>query len=213
MLGALGPARRRGGAGRGFTVIELMVVVALVAVILALAAPSMYDYLVRQRVAGVAAELMTDLQFARTEAVTRNRNVWVTFRTDDAAGRPPMTCYTIYTRGNVGICDCRRPIGSACDNEAEFEEIKTVQLLRSTRVELNPPASPANQVIFSGTRGLAEWKGHKLGDAGYASDWADFAVDVTSARSGVLRVRVKLTGRPQLCSPDGSISGVPACGD
>lgn len=213
MLGALGPARRRGGAARGFTVIELMVVVALVAVILALAAPSMYDYLVRQRVAGVAAELMTDLQFARTEAVTRNRNVWVTFRTDDAAGRPPMTCYTIHTLGAVGECDCRKPIGSACDAVAEIQEIKTVQLLRSTHVELQPPDWPANQLLFSAARGLAGWQGHFATDPGYTSDWHDYEVDIASARSGVLRARVNLTGRPQLCSPNGSISGVPACGD
>jgi type IV fimbrial biogenesis protein FimT len=54
---------------RGFTLIELMVVVVLVAVLLVLAAPSFTDQLARRRLEGVATELSTDLQFARTQAV------------------------------------------------------------------------------------------------------------------------------------------------
>lgn len=223
MLGALGPARRRGGAGRGFTVIELMVVVALVAVILALAAPSMYDYLVRQRVAGINAELVTDLELARSEAIARNADVYVTFRVDDDS----MTCYTIHTLANFGRCDCRKPIGTACLKSdgtpyVGAHEIKTVQVPRSTNAVLVPPAegySTSNQVIFSKTRGMIDWQGHRpltpSGDddfANYVANWAHFSVGVESPRGGRLRTQINITGRPQVCSPDGSFTGVPRCG-
>ena len=116
MLGALMQSPR---SRRGLTIIELMVVVGVVAVLAALAAPSLRDFMARQRVAAINAELVTDLQFARSEAVSRNRDVYVTFRTDDRAGQPPMTCYTVHTRGTVGNCDCRKPLGTACPNLAE----------------------------------------------------------------------------------------------
>jgi len=195
----------------GLTVIELMVVVAVVAVLAALAAPSLRDFLARQRVAAVNAELVTDLKFARSEAVARNREVYLTFRTAPRVGSPPMTCYTIHTLGVVGSCDCRKPPGTACQDVAEVVEIKTVQVLSSTNVSLVPPASPANRVGFTGTRGFAFWSGHSPSDAAYSADWEDFAVGVESSISGMLRTSVGITGKSQVCSPDGSISAVARC--
>lgn len=53
----------------GFTLIEAMVVVALVAILAALAAPSFTTLIANQRVTSSAQELQTLLQFARAEAV------------------------------------------------------------------------------------------------------------------------------------------------
>ena len=56
-------------SARGFTLIELMVVVALASVILTLAVPSFIGMLAKKRLEGLAQELGTDLQYARGEAV------------------------------------------------------------------------------------------------------------------------------------------------
>jgi prepilin-type N-terminal cleavage/methylation domain-containing protein len=207
---------RRQRHALGLTVIEMMVAVAVVAVLAALAAPSLLDFLARQRVAAVNAELVTDLKFARSEAVARNREVYITFYTDPLAGSPPMTCYTIHTLGVVGSCDCRKPPGTACLSDAgnpvaEVLEIKTVQVLRSTKVSLMPPAWPADIIGFTGTRGYAFWSGHMPTDADYSTDWQDFQVGVESSISGALRTSVGITGKSQVCSPDGSITGAPRC--
>lgn len=214
MLGQVAPGKtvRRGGAAAaagaaGFTVIEMMVVVMVAAVILALAVPSFRDFIARQRVAAVNAELVTSLQLARSEAVARDWSVFVTFQTDDLPGQPPMTCYTVHTLRAVGVCDCRKALGTACTG-TDVEEIKTVQVLRSTNVTLVPPESPTAQLIFEARRGLASWSGHS---ASSVASWADFVVDVQSSVNGKLRTLVNLTGRSQVCSPDGSIRGVAAC--
>lgn len=60
---------------RGLTIIELMIVIALIAIVLTVAIPSFRDILERRRLEGVANELAIDLQYARTEAVSRQANV------------------------------------------------------------------------------------------------------------------------------------------
>lgn len=59
----------------GFTVIELMAVVVVTAVLITLAAPAFLDLLARRRLEGVANGLNADLQYARSEAVSRQQDV------------------------------------------------------------------------------------------------------------------------------------------
>src|SRR5262245_19540720 len=56
---------------RGFTLLELMVVLALAAVILALGAPAFNDFRANNRLTGVANDFLGALQVARTEAIKR----------------------------------------------------------------------------------------------------------------------------------------------
>jgi type IV fimbrial biogenesis protein FimT len=63
---------------RGFTLIELMLTVAVGAVLLAVAAPSMKTFIENQRVKTASYDLNYTLNFARSEAVKRNGQVLVT---------------------------------------------------------------------------------------------------------------------------------------
>ncbi len=65
-------------ASQGFTLIEAMVVVALVAILAALAAPSFITTIANQRVSSAAQELQTLLLFARAEAVYKRTETSVT---------------------------------------------------------------------------------------------------------------------------------------
>lgn len=62
---------------RGFTLIELMVTLAVVAILGMLAAPSFRHLIVSSSLSNLSSDLNGDLQFARTEAVSRQMNVAV----------------------------------------------------------------------------------------------------------------------------------------
>jgi len=64
-------------ASQGFTAIELMVVVAIMAILLALAAPSFTPLIERWRVRDAAETLTSSLYFARSEAIKRGGSVIV----------------------------------------------------------------------------------------------------------------------------------------
>ena len=66
-------APRRGYVG--FTLIELVVVIAIVGFLTSFAAPALRGFLVNQRVKTVAYELIADLTLARSEALKRGRAV------------------------------------------------------------------------------------------------------------------------------------------
>ena len=60
---------------RGLTFIELMTVMIIAAVLATLAIPSFGDQLARRRLEGVATDLSTDLQYARSQAVNTRADV------------------------------------------------------------------------------------------------------------------------------------------
>ena len=60
---------------RGFTLIELMVTVAIAAIVLTLGVPSFRDLIQNNRVASTVNGLVTALQLARSEAIKRGGNI------------------------------------------------------------------------------------------------------------------------------------------
>jgi len=63
--------RTRFDPQRGFTLVEMMVVVAMAAILLAVAVPSFAEMVARMRLEGMVHNLATDLQLARAEAIQR----------------------------------------------------------------------------------------------------------------------------------------------
>lgn len=63
---------------RGFTAIEMMIVVFIVGIITAIAAPNMAQMIRNQRVKSAAFDLFASLTYARSEALKRNVAVTIT---------------------------------------------------------------------------------------------------------------------------------------
>ncbi|HEY2929577.1 GspH/FimT family pseudopilin [Piscinibacter sp.] len=174
----------RPSTARGFTLIELMVVVALTAVILSLAAPSFSNFLAKRRVEGVASELVTDLQYARSEAVQRNANVGVIVES---------SCYSVYVLGTTDATSCTsRGTGSV--------ELKTVQLATGSATLVFTSNNSKAFIEFEPVRGMAT-NASSVDYSGY--------INVTgSSGSWTLRAVVTKIGRVKTCSPDSSMTGV-----
>ena len=120
--------------------------VAVVAIVLVLAAPSFRDIIEMQRLRGTNAQFVTDVQFARTEALSRQEVTGISFGVTSG-----MSCYVIHTCGTVAssscTCNCASAEGSRCT--APQREIRTVQLPGSTKVTLVPVAvSGATSVSY-----------------------------------------------------------------
>lgn len=83
---------------RGFTMIEAVITVAVLAIILAAAVPSYASYMARQRLRHAAEMLELDLRRARALAVDEGRSVHVSF----ASG--PQWCWG---SSRVAPCNCQ----------------------------------------------------------------------------------------------------------
>ena len=68
--------KTRAAAGqRGFTIVELMTVITILAVLAMAAAPGMQSLIASARARAAANDLIADLVLARSEAIKRNREV------------------------------------------------------------------------------------------------------------------------------------------
>jgi type IV fimbrial biogenesis protein FimT len=61
----------------GFTLVEVMVVISIVAVLASFALPSMRQFVVKTKISGIANDIVGSLNFARSEALRRGQTVIV----------------------------------------------------------------------------------------------------------------------------------------
>lgn len=86
---------------KGFTLVELMVAIAILGIVGSLAIPAMSNFAMRQRVSSQANEIMLSLAFARSEAIKRNASILMIPVTDASTGWSDGWCV-----GPTTINDC-----------------------------------------------------------------------------------------------------------
>lgn len=165
---------------QGFTLTELLAVFAVLAIIAMLAAPSFTTFLAKKRVEGATTELVTDLLYARSEAVQRREPVHVTFGD---------RCYVVHTTTAGGSCTA----AGASSVPPPGVELKTVQLGVGSSLQLVPNGA-VTRYTFEPQRG--------------ALTTTPSSVNVDSSIGGFkLRAIVTGVGRVRTCTPDGSVPG------
>jgi type IV fimbrial biogenesis protein FimT len=68
----------------GFTLIELMFVLALLGIVLSIGAPAMQTMVINNRISTAAGDLMSDFTFARATAISRSQRVGICASADQA---------------------------------------------------------------------------------------------------------------------------------
>ena len=179
----------------GVTLVELMVTLAIMAVLVAVALPSMRDFVARKRLEGVAQELMTDLRLLKSQQLMRGRMAVIRF-----GSSTEQTCYALYFKGTGRVldCDCTRPAGSECGADGlagRPELIRLASIPRSSGVSLT-----ANRSDLS----LAGIDGMPVGNA-------TVQATIESSRTGSIRVSTNAVGLPSICSVSGVYGTVTQC--
>lgn len=170
----------------GFTVVEMLVVISILALLLGLAIPSYQELQERYRLEGHSLELTTDLYYLRSEAVSRNQGLRISFGTDDLG-----SCYVLH-HGSAGACTCASN-GTAQCAAADTTAIKAIGLRneRGIRLQSNVPS-----MLFDPIRGTTTPAG---------------SLNLFTQNGKTLRQVVNIMGRAKTCSPNASVSGYAAC--
>jgi len=141
----------------GFTLVELMIVVAIVGIVATIAVPSFQDTLERNRLKEAVESLKSDLMFAKTEAIKQSKNIRVTLIKSGTDW-----CYGINDDNTA--CACGTSATANCGiksvNGNQFKGISlgaatntTFGFRRGTATNIGPILSSANyevKVIVSG---------------------------------------------------------------
>ncbi|TDP74950.1 GspH/FimT family pseudopilin [Roseateles toxinivorans] len=202
MLGQVMTIMARPRHPHGFTMVELMIGLIILGVLAAVALPAFQDFRLVQRLKAINAQVVTDMQFARAEAVSRNTFMRVSFRNNSA-----MTCYSLYITtdavGNTRRCDCRLGAGSACPEGAT--EVRTVQIPASMSVSVRP-AFAVSAFAFDHVTGTIAAVNTDTGSQ--VLDSFDIVSEIDTSRQ--LITTIGRTGRPTVCGSNPNL-GSPTC--
>lgn len=149
------PSFRSAPPARGFTIIELMLVVAMVAVLLGLAVPTMREAIVRNTVASAGNELGAAIAQARGLSITHNS--CATICAAAVSGTTTPACATPGARGWQGgwivfsnpACDAAQT-----DPTAAGATLRLVRNAGTDDLSITASATALNRVMFD-PRGLS----------------------------------------------------------
>ena len=185
MSAARRPAARRGPRrGLGLTLLELMIALAIAAVLGAMAVPSMGTMLQHRRLSAAAWALATDLGEARAEAIRRGQTVQLLF-----GGDLSHWCYVLVAGGDDAAAPDCAARGAALG----------LRLLKRVTAADHPGIA------------LLDAQPMRLGASGAAVALDAPSASLANARGEQLRVRLSRLGRPSLCAPAAAVGEVPRC--
>ncbi|MGL5037820.1 MAG: GspH/FimT family pseudopilin [Aeromonas sp.] len=132
------------GRSAGFTLIELMIALGLVALILTVAIPSYQSLRQEQLVNAATQAVYTDVMLLKSEAIKRNRNLQLILFNSGTSN----WCYRIHIDGSCGSCSdaCSSIEGRKGADASEFQGV----VLTGTYAESSSSVRP---ITFSPRRG------------------------------------------------------------
>lgn len=169
----------------GVSLVEAMLVLVVIALAIGAGMPNVESLRQRAELLGVAAQIETDVHFARSEAVARNRTLRLTLKESQGG-----TCYLVHA-GPVPNCDCGQVQQGTCAEAGEVH--RAVAFPDSSRVQVR---ANARSMTFDPVKGTV----------------TPTATIRAESRDGhALNQVVGLLGRVRTCSPQASMPGVVSC--
>jgi len=194
----------------GFTLLEMLIAIAIVAIIVTVAMPNMSEVADTQRLIGATEQVYAHLQQARSEAVSRNTNTFVNFAVDgtgsweygismtslcDLTVTSPTTADACVLVVNDGDAIIDPGDGSLDTGDLVLSRFNSTDYNDSLLMDIASFSSGSTQFVFNSLRGTA----------------TSGQVNLTSANGRNTRVSVSLIGRVTMCTPDDSVNNYSAC--
>ena len=170
---------------RGVSFIDMLMTIAVIGILLAQALPALDQLQLRHRVQLTAQTVMTDLQQARSEAITRAGAVHFRFSQHGAG-----SCYLIHT-GSSGACRCVDEGQTVCSAAGQLIKQEWVPSSRKLSVSAN-----VSSMSFNPRQGTVTSTG---------------SIDIGASNGQAIRHVVSIAGRVRSCSPNGSFKTMPKC--
>lgn len=175
------PQRRQ----QGLSLVESLMALAIAAVATGASLPGFQQALEQRRLEGAAAQLHTDLQLARSEAVAQNRTLRISFG-QQAGG----SCYVVHT-GGANACTCGPDGEPVCT--AGVRALRSVHFPAAAGVQVQ---SNVGSMVLDPAKGSVSPTG---------------TLRLTGAEGRAVHVVVNIMGRARKCSPGAAVPGYAAC--
>jgi prepilin-type N-terminal cleavage/methylation domain-containing protein len=198
---------------RGFTIIELMIVIVIAAIGIALAVPSFSDIIERKQLGGATDAAFQHLQRAKSQAIKRSKSILVDFNVNG-------TDWAIGFTDKMAGCNAEDPVGANACTVDENNDIDANTVLMVMRVS----GSDYNNVTMSQFVGFVD-PTVPNGDCASADDDNEACFDFLRGLSKTgqydfdsanykLRLQVTMMGNVVVCIPTGEkkMTGYQDCG-
>lgn len=196
---------RRSPRSRGFTLVELVVTIAVFALLLFAALPSLGTWTDNTRIRNVASSLLDGLQLARAEAIRRNQNVSFWLVNIDNPAVLSNDCTLSNTSGSWVVS-----VNSPITHCADAPSIDSSPMLVTGRAVGDAGGRVSVTAVLAGSTTAAT--SVTFNGFGRLVNTADAIgqIDITGPTSGTdyrnLRLLVSPAGQVRMCDPDSGIA-------
>lgn len=174
----------------GFTLVELLITILVLAVLVSLAVPAFQTSIEKRRLVEAAEAVFSQVQFARSESLKQSRDLLVDATTNGS------TTWCVGISQNTAGCTCSTTASCVITQGGTSNVEKTLASSAFSNIRMT---NTSFEIVFSRLRGTLAGVGN--------------TVVLKSPSNLELRVVVSALGRIRMCSPAGAgnVGGYPTC--